>query len=483
MPFRIVVADKDPQTAAELTSIVADRSIECLHVESASELKHAIKNQRPSLIMLAPVLTDTPHWRAAYKIVAAIKKSRDYSQIPVVVFTGHPNGPSESQLRTLGADAYLSTPLDSVETLRLVESLFAGAEGPATQIDDDDILIDFDDDEEKPESYVEDKPIELTSHSEAALEMDDAATPRDEPSWSPGQKLNEELQLENESQDFTSLSFEMDIGGEDAEALDTFEQSSVEYEDAPGASPEEPLELIQDPLNVVEAGRQADDSPDVLRDFTPESDELPEFEHAEPFYGQPESLDASEEGIEHKDGVCFATLQGILPDKNAILDHLTQTIADALPRREELLSLVSDRIDAALPSRDEVLKAVTQRVPLMFQMGTSEIESISAASSPLSSRELIQPYPEESPHPTNQTAAKSAAKASFATPPPFSTGVTVDALVRNIIHERIEEIMPDRDQILQWIRSEIESRILDTAERIIRQKVEEITTDTPHDGI
>ncbi len=43
--------------------------------------------------------------------------------------------------------------------------------------------------------------------------------------------------------------------------------------------------------------------------------------------------------------------------------------------------------------------------------------------------------------------------------------------------------MPDRDQILQWIRNEIEARILDTVERIIRQKVEEITADTAPDGV
>ncbi|MGC8908378.1 MAG: response regulator [Desulfomonilaceae bacterium] len=482
MPFRIVVADKDPQTAADLTHIVADRDIECLHVETAAELKQAIKSQNPSLIMLAPVLKDTPHWRAAHKIVSAIKTSRDYAQTPVVVLTGYPNGPSESQLHTLGADAYLSTPLDSAETLRLLESFSGASAAPSTQIDDDDIIIDFDDDEEEIESYVEDKPVELTSHSEGALQMDEAVESGDELAASPEPELGEELKLGSEDQEFTDLPFQMDAGGEEVETLDTFEQGSLEYADIPRASPEQPLELIQEPLDVVDAGKPAEESPDLLGDFTPELAEPPEPEHSVLFYRPAAPQDMPEERIEDKE-VLLSTLQSILPDKDAILHRLTQTIADALPRREELLTLVSQRIDASLPSREDLIKAVAERVPPSLQVGVSQSEPIPATCSSESCSELIHPRPKEPPAPIPRTSEEGRTKTSLETPKASASDLTVDGLVRNIIHERIDQIMPDRDQILQWIRNEIEARILDTVERIIRQKVEEITADTASDGV
>ncbi len=337
MPFRIVVADKDPQTAEDLTHIVADRDIECLHVETAAELKQAIKSQNPSLIMLAPVLKDTPHWRAAHKIVSAIKSSRDYAQTPVVILTGYPNGPSESQLHTLGADAYLSTPLDAAETLRLVESFSGASAAPSIEIEDD-IIIDFDDDEEEIESYVEDKPMELTSHSEGALQMNEAVESGDELAASPEPEPGEELELGSEDQEFTDLRFQMDAGEEEVETLDTFEQGSLEYADIPRGSPEEPLEFIQEPLDVVDEGKQADEAPDLFGDFSPELAEPPEPEHSVLFHRPTAPQDMPEERIEDRE-VLLSTLQGILPDKDAILHRLTQTIADALPRREELLTL------------------------------------------------------------------------------------------------------------------------------------------------
>jgi DNA-binding response OmpR family regulator len=481
MPFRIVVADKDPQTAAELTHIVADRGIECLHVDSAAELKQAIKSQNPSLIMLAPLLKDTPHWRAAQKIVAAIKKSRDYAQTPVVILTGHPNGPSESQLQTLGADAYLSTPLDSAETLRVVESFSGAPASPSTQIDDDDIVIDFDDDEEEAESYVEDKPMELTSHSERTLQIDEAAPPSDDLSESPRVEISEELQRGSEGEESTDLSFQMDTVGEEVETLDALEHGSLEYADVPTGYPEQPLELIQEPFDVVESGRQEDDSSDLLRDFSPESDEPPEPEHSAPLY-QHEAPQVEPLSVEDKE-VLLSTLQRILPDKDAILDHLTQTVAAALPRREELLTLVSERIDASLPSREEIMTAVAQRLPPSLHTGASQIEPMAESSSAGSATELVEPYLEEPPATIRQASDEAAAKTSPQTLRATSSDLTVDSLVRNIIHERIDEIMPDRDQILQWIRNEIEARILDTVERIIRQKVEEITADASAEGV
>jgi len=475
MPFRIIVADKNPRVAAEMIKILADRDIQCLHVDSAAELKQAIKRQKPWLIVLAPLLKDTPHWRATQKIIAAIKQSQEYAETPVVILKGYPDGPPESQLDTLGADAYLGVPLEPKETLDLVESFRQSGAIEVPQIDDDDIVIDFDDDEEENDGYVEDKPMDVTSHSEAILERE--ATLSSEQSQSAASlELTGDMELTYQTQELTDLPFQTADAMADIESPDSSEQAVLEYTEIPTRSSEKSFDVVHESLNGIgDAGESIGLSEDLLRDFSHEHDELTETEPSVPSHEQNESQILSENKIEAKD-VLSSSLQGLLPEKDAILAHLERSIAQLLPRRQELLDLVSQHICASLPSPDEFLRAVTQRVPVHIG-GASGDQTTHATLSAQPPREPVDSVSEEwflTPAKHSEGGGKTGRHEELSLP---ASSLTVDGLVKNIVREKIDEIMPDRDEILAWIRNEVDSCILETVEKIIRQKVEEITED------
>ena len=76
MPHRILVADKDPLSQDTVGRLLSGADNELIGVSSSGELKDAIKNQRPDLIILNSVLADVPGWR----IVKRIKESKDYGE-------------------------------------------------------------------------------------------------------------------------------------------------------------------------------------------------------------------------------------------------------------------------------------------------------------------------------------------------------------------------------------------------------------------
>src|SRR5208337_2610767 len=119
MSYRIVVADKDPQSREAVTRFLVQEDNEFINVSSSGELKEAIKNQKPDLIILNSVLSDAPGWR----LVQRIKSSRDFAHIPVLLMTGDPGGPQPAEAHSSGADGDLSKPIDGATLNETVGSL------------------------------------------------------------------------------------------------------------------------------------------------------------------------------------------------------------------------------------------------------------------------------------------------------------------------------------------------------------------------
>ena len=86
MSYRIVVADKDPASREAVTRFLSEQDSEFISVSSSSELKQAIKGQKPDLIIMNAVLSDAPGWR----IVPRIKGSKEFAEVPVLLVTGDP---------------------------------------------------------------------------------------------------------------------------------------------------------------------------------------------------------------------------------------------------------------------------------------------------------------------------------------------------------------------------------------------------------
>ena len=99
MSYRIVVADKDPQSREAVTRFLVQEDNEFINVSSSGELKEAIKSQKPDLIILNSVLADAPGW----KLVQRIKGSKDFAHIPVLLMTGDPGGPPPAEVHSCGS--------------------------------------------------------------------------------------------------------------------------------------------------------------------------------------------------------------------------------------------------------------------------------------------------------------------------------------------------------------------------------------------
>jgi pilus assembly protein FimV len=166
MSYRIVVADKDPQSREAVTRFLVQEDNEFINVSSSGELKEAIKSQKPDLIILNSVLTDAPGW----KLVQRIKGSRDFSHIPVLLMTGDPGGPPLAEVRTAGADGYLSKPIDGATLKESVESLLGLQGASADEGGDEEIMIDFTDEDSGEMTE------ELLAMSNVALESEEPST-------------------------------------------------------------------------------------------------------------------------------------------------------------------------------------------------------------------------------------------------------------------------------------------------------------------
>jgi DNA-binding response OmpR family regulator len=143
MSYRIVVADKDPQSREAVTRFLVQEDNEFINVSSSGELKEAIKSQKPDLIILNSVLADAPGW----KIVQRIKGSKDFSHIPVLLMTGDPGGPPPAEVHSSGADRYLSKPIDGTTLKETVESLLGIRVAGPGEGGDEEIMIDFTDED------------------------------------------------------------------------------------------------------------------------------------------------------------------------------------------------------------------------------------------------------------------------------------------------------------------------------------------------
>ncbi len=234
MPHRILVADKDPTSQDTVSRLLSGQDNEFIGVSSSSELKKAIKTQKPDLIILNSVLADVPGWR----IVKRIKDSKEYGHVPILLMTGDPGGPPPAKMHTAGADGYLSKPIDGAALKNAVNSLLGVSAGPPAEMDED-ITIEFDGDEVAEmtgEVFVEPGALEVGDQSEPAtgdtVEIDtgtmagelDTLGGEDESGYEDTVKLNlDDMDLEDLTEESPALEPTIELVTDismDADSLD-----------------------------------------------------------------------------------------------------------------------------------------------------------------------------------------------------------------------------------------------------------------------
>lgn len=119
MPDRILVADDDPLQRAIEKDMLAQRGYEVIEAVDGREVIAHVGLAPPDLILLdlhMPVMD-------GYAVLSQLKAEEATRFIPIVVVTGQDARESRLQSLELGADDFLSKPVESAELLARVRSL------------------------------------------------------------------------------------------------------------------------------------------------------------------------------------------------------------------------------------------------------------------------------------------------------------------------------------------------------------------------
>ncbi len=239
MSYRIVVADKDSRSQEAVTRFLGAAENEFVGVSTSGELKNAIKNQKPDLIILNSILQDVPGWR----LVRRIKESRDYNDVPVLLMTGDPEGPTQAEVKTAGADGYLSKPIQGQTLKTAVQSLLGIEDRPAT-VDEDELTIEFEDDSgemteellalSNAEVSLDESPTDVGDTVEIdtgtlIAELEPATDAISAESYGDTVKLNlDDMQLETEIEEGTSFEPTIELVSDLPQDIDSREPIPIE---------------------------------------------------------------------------------------------------------------------------------------------------------------------------------------------------------------------------------------------------------------
>jgi CheY-like chemotaxis protein len=408
MPYRIIVADKDPVSRETLSRFFEASDYQLLGVRSATELKQQIKTLKPDLVILNSILEDTPGWHAVRKIVSGIKTSRNYSDVPVLLMLGDPGSPSATELQESGADGYLRKPLDEKAVRSSVESFLEIPSKDQDDNHDDDIMIDFDDDDS------EDSGTDSEALTDAIKQAGEPAVDLEHRSDIEPVSLVEEPGHRGVTHPDDFYGNEFDLNLEDIGVPDELDAVISPY------SSSGPVSSI--PINELE--RRVQDLPDLDVETVPvvydldmivPDDKKPQVltqqrvPNEDTLKGPSDSnsmkLSLSED---HTREIFVDTHQALPPYTKDFVDDFSRIISGTLPSRDEILSRIDQSIVSLMPSKEEV---------------------------------------------------SSALKAAIA------------GTVENLFSE------PEREEVMALLREEIEHKLLDTVEKVIREQIEKITSD------
>jgi DNA-binding response OmpR family regulator len=477
MPSRIIVADKDSTTSSVLTEFFSSSHVQFAPVQTAADLKKAIKTQNPSAIVLDPSLADLPTWQAAHKIVTAVRNSKEYKNIPIIILGGDPGGPTLSQLQSLGADGYLNKPLEKQTAVSTLEPFLKSTQPFHVEMNGEDIVIDFDDDDDDDEAG--DSLTEI--HSEKP-ELE----PAEQPSVRPGGEVSD-LPVSEDSQDLEVLrtsngSYDLRLDTIDSDkpldSIDPLEASLLEYDIRGGERPLDINDLEPDSDDSILGILGPSDDSQAKAEFQFDHEALSSNSrdiHEEP--PEPEIFSADSLPTAQPDDLenLHSNLTGMLPEKGQVLEQVARAISEAFPTRDQVLAQLDIHMKAIMPSKKDVLAAFALQRPGPAHHAEDEFQFSDIPISPRSDDKRPDIRTGEfSSRPADQSVDGDLTEKAHLNEEPL----TIDSVVKTILREKIEEIMPEPNQILSWFREEIDRLVLETVEKIIERKVEEITSDS-----
>src|SRR5438094_375521 len=116
---RILIVDDDATIRKTLSDWLKTAGYEPIEAQTGQEAIRAIKAHPPDLVLLDLVLPES----TGIAITQALKSEEKFYRIPIIILTGA--GSSRDRLRSIevGADDFLSKPVDQLELMARVRSL------------------------------------------------------------------------------------------------------------------------------------------------------------------------------------------------------------------------------------------------------------------------------------------------------------------------------------------------------------------------
>lgn len=154
----IVVVDDEPDILELVTLNLKKAGYKSVGFENAEDFFDYIKDNYPELIILDLMLPDAD----GYEICKHLKKSEEYSNIPIIMLTARADEMDKVLGLELGADDYVTKPFSPRELIARVKAVLR--RDSKTERTDIIKIADFlKIDLQKYEVYVENEKVELTS--------------------------------------------------------------------------------------------------------------------------------------------------------------------------------------------------------------------------------------------------------------------------------------------------------------------------------
>ncbi|MCX5862882.1 MAG: response regulator [Deltaproteobacteria bacterium] len=476
MPYRIIVADKDPVSLTVLTGLFETEDFQLVGVCSAGELKQAIKARKPDIIILNSILQDTSSPHAVHKIISGIKTSQGYHDVTVLLMSGDPGSQVFGKLEVAGADGYINKPIDGSVLRKTVESILRIAPKNTLENGDDEIIIDFEDDVAEG---LETESLEMRKDSESTAAGEVHVNDVSETGLVP---LFEESGLQQ-------------IPGIDNVVEDKFVLNIGDME----------LEQYGDSVPWLDrqgerfTGEPFTGSTDNTQDLPPlELESILDFHDSVSGTSEETTGKTVEEGVHANSGELSLVLDSDSPPfpllKNGrphdllsdvgfpvdpqkdLLKDVRIMISDAVPSRDEISSLLGQHITSIMPTKEEVLSSFRTTLrgriddAFMARESSNGATGITTQTGEISGTEQTSLLEKEySEHEVAATIGSVNRKSPTTTPVPANFD-------RSVIEDYIKSLVPGRDEIMGLISAEIEQKLVAVIEKVIREQIEKITS-------
>jgi putative two-component system response regulator len=120
MTTRIMIVDDDPDTAEQLVRFVASDTTETLVVTESAQAERAFEEFEPDLVLLDLHMPD-PDGFEVLRRLQSVRTALGF--LPVVVLTGDTGKSARNEALVLGADDFITKPLDRHEVVLRVRNL------------------------------------------------------------------------------------------------------------------------------------------------------------------------------------------------------------------------------------------------------------------------------------------------------------------------------------------------------------------------